>query len=459
MSQYSVLLVDDELDNLCSTKELLQRWNYDVDAVCSGAEALERIRSSTKEYAVAVLDYKMPEMTGSQTAVKIRELNKEIILLIYSAYPSVESLMASIQAKALNFIKKDEKINLLRASLTEACEVFEQVRTAKPPISKDEATSLIASINMAGVSPSLAEVAKKIHRYAPFIAPVLILGETGVGKEIVARALHKEKPEKFFVVNCAGFQDSALVESELFGYEKGAFTGATSRKDGILTAAAGGTVYFDELHFLDLKTQGKLLRAIREKRIRRVGAQKEEEVNFRAVASTWPDIEEKVKKGTFLPDLYYRLNGLTIKIPPLRERPEDIEPLVLHFCQKHFKMTGVSKSFLKRTIRILEKQDWPGNVGQLAGFITAQVLDTSSETIDECHLDPSFQLATSREHHNSFAQLELKQEKEKKKLIRNVLESTCSVNHAAERLGMKPSSLHTLITRLGMRNGLQELAK
>ncbi len=456
MSKYNVLLVDDEEENLSSTKDLLHRWGYRVDAVSSGNEAIECIRAGAKEYAVALLDYRMPEKTGAEVATEIRALNDEIILLMHSAYPSVESLTATIRAGILNFVDKNEDLNYLRTTLAHACSEFEKTRKVKPPLTEDDATRLIRSIGMIGKSAGLAHVAEQIQKFRGSQKPVLVLGETGVGKEMVAKALHQGGPDKLFVVNCAAFQGSALIESELFGHEKGAFTGAVTRKVGILEAARGGTVYLDELHYLDMQSQGKLLRALREKKIRRVGGLQEENVDFRLVASSWPNIEERVVNGTFLPDLYYRLKFLSIEIPPLRERPEDIAPLALHFADKHFKETGVRKQFLMRTIRYLEKYSWPGNVGELDGYISALFTESHGDTVDET-LMHSRQLLDTTTEDSTYAQLEARQEREKRQFIEYSVRSSKSILHAAKRMGMKPSSLNTLITRFGMRDEIKEV--
>jgi DNA-binding NtrC family response regulator len=381
LEKYNVLLVDDQDDNLSSTKELLRRWGYCVDAVSSADEAIECVRRGAKDYAVAVLDYRMPEKTGAEAAKEIRALNDEMVLIIYSAYPTVESITESIRARVINYIDKNEDLNLLKNALTAACSEYEKVRKAKPPIPTDEATRLIASIGMVGRSEKMARIAQQVHKFRGSKKPILILGETGVGKEMIAKALHGGTKDNFFVVNCATL--GSLAESELFGHEKGSFTGAINRKVGIFEAAHGGTVYLDELHFLDLKTQAKLLRTIREKTVRRTGALKEEKVDFNLVVSSWPDIEDRVTDGTFLPDLYYRLRYLVVEIPPLRDRLEDIEPLVAHFCEKHFQETGVRKDFLMRTIRKMEKHIWPGNVGDLDGCVSASIMESTRSTIDE----------------------------------------------------------------------------
>ncbi|MBI2712760.1 MAG: sigma-54-dependent Fis family transcriptional regulator [Bdellovibrio sp.] len=451
MQKYNILVLDDHDENLNSTKELLRRWNYNVDTASQPQDAVEMIRSRFKDYAVALLDYQMPGKTGPEVALEIREFNPEIVVIIHSAYPSVESLTATIRAGALNFIGKSEDLKALKDSLEKGCQEYEKVRRVKPPLSEDEMSRLIASIGMVGKSHHLSAVATQVHKYRPSKHPVLILGETGVGKELIARALHTGHRDQFFPVNCAAFTSSSLVESELFGHEKGAFTGAIVRKVGILEAAKGGTVYLDELHHLDLQTQGKLLRVLREKKIRRVGGLKEEPVDFRLVASSWPDVERRIANGTLLPDLYYRIKYLTIEISPLKSRPEDIEPLINHYCQKHFLETGIRKQFLMRTVRRLEQYSWPGNVGELDGCVSALLTESDGEIIDERQLNPRMLGASPPLNDSTLSQLELRQERERKAFFQYILQTSRSALHASQKLGMKQSTFHSIITRLGIR--------
>jgi DNA-binding NtrC family response regulator len=376
-----------------------------------------------------------------------------MVILIYSAYPSVEALTATMRSGSVNFIDKNEDLSALKTSLERACQDYEKNRKVKPLLTPDEITTLIRSIGMVGCSPKLGQVAESILRFRESKKPVLILGETGVGKEMVATALHGGTKDNFFVVNCAAFQGSSLVESELFGHEKGAFTGAINRKIGILEAARGGTVYLDEIQHLDTQTQGKLLRALREMKIRRVGGLREEPVSFRLIASCWPDIEQRVEKGTFLPDLYYRLKFLAVTIPPLRERIDDIEPLVIHFCQRHNRETGDRKQFLARTIRYLETYDWPGNVGELDGYVAALITHSKSDTVDINHVDPQLKLIKDGIFEGTLDEIDARSEREKRRLIRQTLDSAKSTRQAARILGIKPSSLHTLLDRFGLREG------
>jgi two-component system, NtrC family, response regulator PilR len=427
---------------------LLNRWGYDVTTMTNAKDALELVKTSDKEFGVAILDDRMKDMAGSELALSIREFNKETSILMYSAHPSIEALTNSIRARSLNFITKSENINELRTEVAKACAEFEKVRTIRPPLSSSEVVKLIESVGMRGQSQKLGRVAEKILKYRASKKTVLILGETGVGKEKVARALHSGSDDSFFVVNCATLQDNNLFESELFGHEKGSFTGANTRKIGIFEAARGGTVYLDEVQHLDLKSHGKLLRAIREKKIRRLGGIREEPVDFRLIVSAWPDIEQRSKDGTFLPDLYYRLKFLCIEVPALRERVEDIEPLVHFFCEKHLKETGERKTVLQSAIRNLEAYNWPGNIGELDGYVSALLADSTGTTVGGGQIDEDLRLKTSASTPSTIAQIDARSDNDKRQAIRYALDISKSARQAARVLGIQHTSLQALMNRL-----------
>ncbi|MBX9766804.1 MAG: sigma-54 dependent transcriptional regulator [Bdellovibrionales bacterium] len=458
MAKYNILIADDDDENLSSTRNLLQRWGYDVDTVSTGEEAIDCVRGGSKQYAVALIDYQMPGKNGAETSEEIRSISNEIVILIYSAYPTVDSLKSSIRAGAINFIEKSEDIEYLKKSIAQACIEHEKVRTLRPLLTTTEYEKQISSIGMVGRSASLADVVERVHRYRSSKKTVLVMGETGVGKELVAKAIHNGRSDTFFPINCAAFENSSLIESELFGYEKGAFTGASNRKAGIFEIARGGTIFLDELPHLPMGAQAKLLRVLREKKIRRVGGQQEIDVDFRLVVAAHPNIEEKVANGMFLPDLYYRIKFLSIEIPPLRQRVEDIEPLITSLCEKHNRETGQKKTFLVKTIRQMEKYRWPGNVGELDGCVSALLMNSDKETIDVHQLEPKFvdNDEMSLNSKETYAQLEAKQDHEKRQFLMYVIKGSKSLRHAAQKMGIKPSSLHALIDRLDLRSKVQK---
>ncbi|MGZ3789609.1 MAG: sigma-54-dependent transcriptional regulator [Bacteriovorax sp.] len=448
--RYRILAIDDDNENLQATSLLLEEWNYKVDTATSGAEGIEKIKSAGRDYAIILLDYKMPIMNGAETAEKIREINAESIILIYSCDNTRSALKDTFRAGAVDFIDKDEKIENLQKSLELACQRFEEgLKLHRPIVNKAHNAELLQSVGMVGQSQKMADVVLKCLNYRKYDQPVLILGETGSGKELVAKAIHGEDKDRFYAVNCAAFGDGNLIEAELFGYEKGAFTGATNRKVGILEAAGFGTVFLDELNHLSLKAQGTLLRALREKKIRRVGATVEINISCRILAACKPDLLSKVEQGLFLPDLYYRLKFLTVDVPSLRERPEDIGLLVEHFARRFQKTSDKKVLFRAKVIRIFEKYEWRGNVGELEGCVSELLVNSKSNIIGPADLDAKFRALDILDNPTStLADLELKHEAELRQLISTAINLAGSRRRAALRLGVNESSLRAMVERL-----------
>ena len=448
--KYRILAIDDDIENLQATSLLLEEWDYKVDTASSGAEGLQKIKSSEQDYAVILLDYQMPAMNGAETAEKIREINAESIILIYSCDNSRAALKDIFRAGAVDFIDKDENIESLKKALEIACQRFEEdLKVHYPIINKAYNAELLQSVGMIGQSQKMTDVVLKCLNYKKYDQPVLILGETGSGKELVAKAIHGEDKDRFFAVNCAAFGDGNLIEAELFGYEKGAFTGAVNRKIGILEAAGYGTVFLDELHHLSLKAQGILLRAIREKKIRRVGGTVEIKITCRIIAASKPDLLSKADLVLFLPDLYYRLKYLTIDVPALRERPEDIGLLVEHFAEKFQKTSGKKVVFKAKVIRIFEKYEWRGNVGELEGCVSELLVNSMNNIISAGDLNSKFSALNILDNPTStLADLEAKHEDELRQLISSAIHVAGSGRKAAVRLGINESSLRAMADRL-----------
>ncbi len=451
--KHRILAVDDDISNLKATEALLEEWGYWVDAVSNGPEAIAVIEKKDRDYSVILLDYQMPGMNGAEAASKIRALSKESIIIIYSCDSSRRALKEVFRVGAVDFIDKDENVENLKAALEMACNRYENhIQLYRARVNKSHNAEILRSVGMIGHSQKMADVVQQCINYRKYNQPVLILGETGSGKELVAKAIQGDSHKKFQAVNCAAFTESNLIESELFGYEKGAFTGANNRKIGILESTGDGTVFLDELHYLNPKAQGLLLRALREKVIRRVGSNIETSISCRIFAASKPDLFKRVQAGEFLPDLYYRLKFLTIEVPALRERPEDIGLLVDHFCHKFYKETGRKISFRARTMRMMERYDWHGNVGELEGYVWQLLINAKESIISPSNLDERFQLLDILGDPNATLEaLELKHEQEIRDLIALALSASGSKRKAAERLKVNESSLRHLIARLGVR--------
>lgn len=460
--KYKILVVDDLEVNLISTRLLLEKWGYEVDTAQSGDEALKKITRADEEYAIVLLDYRMPSKDGAAVAREIRAVNDEAIILIFSEDDSREALKDTWAAGAVGYLDKDSDPETILEAIENNCRKFEETsRTLKARHPQGTNEKLIASLGMAGSSDQMAEVALQTLRYRTSDDPVLILGETGTGKELIARALHNGSMDNFRVVDGTIYQGSTqLLESELFGYEKGAFTGANNMgKVGILESARGGTVFFDEIHRLSIEAQGKLLRVLQEKKIRRVGGTDAYPVNFRIIAAGKPDLEDAVEKGSFMPDLYYRLNVLTIKVPPLKERRADIAPLIAHFCKKYTEKTGQKKTFLMKTVRYLENYCWPGNVRELENTVRKLLIDTCGHTVDPKQLDCKFFCASDMAISGieTLAELERRHEAEKRRLLVSTLNATNWIaTKAASQLDVPSSTMYDLMKNFGIKKNKTE---
>lgn len=456
--KHTILMVDDDLDNLITTREFIKRWGYQVETASSGMEAIAKLRVAPDRYSVALLDYQMPQMTGAEVAKIAREESPNTILITYSCDPSREAVLESFRSGGIDFIEKQEPVEVLRVAIERACERFEANRVIITPTLVSEKEELIASVGMVGRSDALAKVATQIKRFRDLKSPVLILGETGTGKELVAKALRSQDPHAPYIsVNCAGISNANLSSTELFGYEKGAFTGADKRRMGLVEAAKGGVLFLDEVHLLTLDAQAQLLRALQEMKVRRVGSTEEYSVDFRLIAAGKADLEERVKSGTFLLDLYYRINPLQIKIPPLRTRPEDLEPLVRMICEKQEPQIKKKKSFQVQALKLLETYSWPGNVRELEGVVISLLAATDRKTIEPKDLDERFvEKVDPISSAEDLEALETAYMKTKRGIIEETLKSSRTVKHAADKLKVKVNTLHHWIKELGIQPVLED---
>jgi DNA-binding NtrC family response regulator len=305
------------------------------------------------------------------------------------------------------------------------------------------------SMGLVGTSPMLYEVARKIAIFRQTPRNVLILGESGTGKELVARALHQAGA--FRAVNCASFRaNPVLLESTLFGHVKGSFTGAERDRKGVFEEVEGGIVFLDEINHLSSDVQVSILRTIQEKVVTRIGSTAERPVKFRLIAAAKPDLELEVEKGHFRLDLYYRIRSATILVPPLRDRTEDVGPLVDHFCQRWCESTGKQKSFSARAIRSLEQYPWPGNVRELENIVYELLDLTATSKIGPDDLDPRF--FSQKRVHPLPGQLSLRRRigEVERSHIRAVLQNSRSLREAARKMEISPPSLIRLMRKHGL---------
>lgn len=447
MVKFKILAVDDQKYILDATRYVLEPLDVEVDSTTDPQEAIQKFRKDTEAYALAIVDYNFndSDVTGGMLVRQLKEINPEICCIIYSAVPNREALKECWAAGADGFIDKgvETVTQELRETVLSQCVKYRQ--TKQPFRFADDSpieAGIISSIGMVGVSRALSDVAEQVKVYRERNEPVLIYGNTGTGKELVARALHGQSSKPFIVVNCAAYKDAHLLESELFGYEKGAFTGADKTKPGILEVAMDGTVFFDEIHQLSLTAQAKLLRVFQESKIRRMGSSREYSVRCRFVMAAKPILDEKLERKEFLEDFFYRIDKLRIAIPDLKDRPEDIEPLVDFFCRRFNKTEENPRSFRMTVVEKLKNYTWPGNVRELENTVTKLLANARSKYIELESLDPKFFVKGSR--NLRWKDLEVRHAEEKRSLLLSALTRNHYKADAARQLGLTRSTLNTL---------------
>jgi DNA-binding NtrC family response regulator len=384
MGDWKVLLVDDDRLSREAMADWLRSEGFDVIAVADGQAALQHLYDGV---AVLVTDLKMPRMDGLQLLRQAKEQTPHVAVILITAYGTVETAVAALKEGAFDYltkpVKPDDLANKVRQAVTQRAMAT-------------EIASLHAQLNerygfenIVGKSPAMRAVFEKVRLVSDTKSTVLIAGESGTGKELIARALHHNSSRRhkpFVPVNCAAIPET-LIESELFGHEKGAFTGAVERRTGLFQAAHGGTLFIDEIGEMKLGLQSKLLRAIETRRIMPVGSSRETEVDVRLVAATNRDLQEEVKKGAFREDLYYRLKVVEIHLPPLRERPEDIPLLVRFFLDEIARENQrPTRDIAPEALDLLLAYNWPGNVRELRNTLEGIIVLSTRERIEVADL-------------------------------------------------------------------------
>ncbi len=379
-----VLVVDDELSVCKSCEKILGREGYQVKSVLSGSHALALLEQ--EPFDIVFTDLKMAEMGGMDLLESLRARFPDIVPVVITGYATIASVVETMKLGAFDYLPKPFTPDEMAAVAKKAWEK-RQLLLRSHAAASGEAPRAFAG--MVGNSPKMQEVYRLIRKVAPTSSTVLIIGETGTGKEMVARAIHSlssRKHERFFGVDC-GTLSVNLLESELFGHLKGSFTGAISDKRGIFEAAHRGTVFLDEICNVDVEVQGKLLRFIQEREFLPVGGTETRRVDVRLVFATNRDLEKMVREGTFREDLYYRLYVFPIYLPPLRERREDIALLSYHLLTRVRERSGKNVStFSDDALRLLEQFDWPGNVRQLESVVERAAITCEGSAIEPRHL-------------------------------------------------------------------------
>ncbi len=439
--QGKLLIVDDEL----SVRDSLNKWfheeGYEVGTAESASEALSRM--AEQRWDAALLDIKMPGTDGIELQRRLHEIDPQVIVIMMTGYASVETAVAALKNGAYDYVTKpldpDEIAHLVKNALQHRRAQQENMAL------KETVAEVLRPPDLVGKSPAMQRVLDAIETVGPTDATVLITGESGTGKELVARAIHAASSRRYkplVVIHCGALTET-LLESELFGHEKGAFTGAQYRKKGKFEIAEGGTVFLDEIGDISLKTQTDLLRVLQEREITRVGSNQPIKVDFRCIAATNKSLETLIEEGKFRPDLFYRLNVFRIELPALRERRDDIPLLVEHFVQKF------SLAMNKRITRVageaingLQQNEWRGNVRELENAVERAMVVAQEPELRE----QDFILKPH--NHNGSASKSL-EDIEKAHILRVLEDCGWNQTRAAEVLGIDRVTLHHKIKRYG----------
>jgi len=434
----TILVVDDEKNILEALSGILEDEGYEVITASSGEEAITRFKEFSPD--AVLLDIWLPGIDGIEVFKRLKETNNSIPVIMISGHGSIDTAVNMVKSGAHDFLEKPLDLEKVLVVIRNAIEVHELKRRLK-----EERWEIV------GESPVMRELKETIKRAAPSHGRVIIYGESGTGKELVARAIHKESnrcDRNFVEVNCAAIPHE-LIESELFGHEKGSFTGAFERKKGKFEMAHEGTLFLDEIGDMSLTTQAKVLRVIETQEFQRVGGNKNISVDVRIISATNKNLKEEIKNGNFREDLYFRLNVIPIYIPPLRERKEDIPLLAEYFLKFFAEQYGQKpKSLSKSAINTLMNYDWPGNVRELKNTIERFVIINPSEII-EFH-NASFLRDETINIYECKTLKEARDNFERTFIIKKLREHNWNVSKTAEELEIERSNLHRKIKSLGI---------
>lgn len=443
MASERILIVDDEDGMRRLLGRVLTREGYETSTVGSGAEALRLV--ANERFDLVVTDIKMPEMDGLQLLEELKEYEPSLPIIVMTAYGTIENAVQALRFGAYDYIAKPFETDEIKLTVAKALE--RERLLAENRYLHAELEGRYDFSGIIGGSPAMEQVYEMASSVAASNANVLITGESGTGKELMARSIHYSSPRKekpFVVLNCSALSESVL-ESELFGHEKGAFTGALDMRKGRFERADQGTLFIDEVAEMSMTAQVKLLRVIQEHEFERVGGNKTISVNVRIVAATNKKLEEQVKDGHFREDLYYRLNVVNLNIPPLRSRREDVEPLSRHFLKKYTAETGKKITDLSpRALSCLLAHDWPGNVRELQNAIERAVVLSKGSVLTPRDFPQNMQgddQICLQVPEKGGSLTEILEDLERQLIIQTLQREDGSQTRAAETLGIKRTTL------------------
>ena len=451
----TVLVVDDDHAHRTMLNTLIRGWGYAVSEADDGSTAVEQVKETS--FDLVLMDVRMVRVSGLEALETIKSYNPAIPVIIMTAYSSVETAVAALKQGAHDYLTKPLDFDKLRLTLERAMEhtrLKEENRLLRENLGQQ-----FDSQNIIGKSPSMLKLLETVAQVAPSEATVLISGESGTGKELIAGALHFNSPRKsgpFVKINCAAITET-LLESELFGHERGAFTGADRRREGRFSQAHGGTLFLDEVSEMSLMMQVKLLRAVQEREFNRVGGETTIQVDVRVIAATNKNLMEQINEGAFREDLYYRLNVVELQVPPLMTRKEDIPLLAQHFLEMFAtKNRKAIKGFTPKAMDGLIRYDWPGNVRELMNAVERGVVLARSNYLDEADF-PFVKDSSIQNDHDLANPAELSVQGDvplnevEKTVILNTLEAAGgNKSEAARRLGITRKTLHKKLKAYGV---------
>lgn len=445
-----ILVVDDERDICRALEFLLSREGYKVVTANSGQEALKKIES--EDFDLVISDLRMEGIDGLQVLEKALAVNPGLIVIIMTAYASVESAVEAMKKGASDYIVKpfiNEDVKMTVRRLLEHKEVLMENLALRQQLSQQ-----FGSRTFVGVSPQIAKVFDVLGKVIPTRSNILILGESGTGKGLIAEVVHnnsQRKDKPFICINCSAIPEN-LLESELFGYRKGAFTGATSDKKGLITMADQGTLFLDEIGDMPLGLQAKVLKVLETGEVQPLGDTKAAFADVRLVAATNKDLEEQIRKGLFREDLYYRLNVIEVKIPPLRERREDINVLAHHFIEKYSKENNKRVSGITdEALAALNNYPWPGNIRELRNVIERAVVLSGEGAIGIAELPDKIK---TRDGSPGLNTLKDRLDHYEEKIIKEALQANdWRKEETALQLGVDLATLYRKIKKLGIAEG------
>ncbi len=445
--QTGILVVDDEVNIRNALAKILEKKGYRVAAAGSGTEALGLLNA--EDFHLVITDLKMAGLDGMALLKAIKERHPEVEVILLTAYGTVESAVEAMKAGAYDYLTKPidyTRLPILVEKALETQRIRVENRQLRQQLQLRKAFTFIV-----GKSPAMQRVYELVEQVAGTTAPILLQGESGTGKELIARIIHQQSDRRegpFVALNCGALPET-LLESELFGYEKGAFTGATGPKKGRFELADGGTLFLDEVGEMSLKSQVDFLRVLETKEFRRLGGTRLIRVDFRVIAASNQDLRRKVKEGTFREDLYYRLNVVPIPLPPLRERREDIPLLLEAFLGEFAQAYGKEEKRLSpEAAQLLLTYPWPGNVRELRNVLERLILTVKENVILPEHLPEAIRWQEGSGRMITIPLGRPLREIEREIIKRTLLEITSHREKAAKLLGISPRALHYKLKRM-----------